>query len=217
MTIFFLFVLFGVYQRATGTLSVQRIVTSGPTVLVIRLPSDSSERSDQIVYSQHNDLPHWRAIYGPAAQVGANEGDYHLVHLSAAQWEVIASQRDSWCQQETTYPDPVPSQPFYDVGVDCGGLRGKRLTIPVDVAPSSIVQIVRFVTDALPSSSQENQPSRRQARPLTSPDTHGSGGMTTTAPGSDGTRAPSSPPSPYADLRRRTRRHTVRPRSRPRR
>jgi hypothetical protein len=69
--------------------------------------------------------------------------DPSRILLTADEQQAMQSFRFAWCKQLPAFRTVAPSEPYYDLGVRCGGYEVKQAKIPIDQLPAIFQQILR--------------------------------------------------------------------------
>ncbi|MCG8352600.1 MAG: hypothetical protein MI924_32950 [Chloroflexales bacterium] len=59
----------------------------------------------------------------------------------------------AWCSRPPDVPPLQPNEAFYDTGIECGGLRARRLKIPAHAPPAELPTLIELVPPPAPASS----------------------------------------------------------------
>jgi hypothetical protein len=63
--------------------------------------------------------------------------------LTAVEQQAFAQFRSQWCQQVPLFRAVEPTEPFYDLGIRCGGYTVKQAKVPLDMVPPIFADLLR--------------------------------------------------------------------------
>jgi hypothetical protein len=70
-------------------------------------------------------------------------GNYTTIELTPEEQQAFAQFRSDWCQHLPTFHALQDREPFYDLGVRCGGYTVKQAKVPVDELPPVFANLRR--------------------------------------------------------------------------
>jgi hypothetical protein len=71
--------------------------------------------------------------------------DPSKIMLTTDEQQAMQSFRLAWCKELPAFRSLAPSEPFYDLGVRCGGYEVKQAKVPIDQLPTILQQILHKI------------------------------------------------------------------------